>query len=126
MTAVSGGVVAGGSRACAQGPLAVGAVRLVDVVGCTFCGRGPRHGCVSSSGDLLGEAHQARRMAALAVLNALEATQRYLVWVCGGCDHCDPPDGVERVLMPCTHRSPSTDGAWVLKLADLRGILGGS
>lgn len=43
--------------------------------------------------------------------------KRYLVWVCEGCDSCDPPDGSERSPFPCTHESPSVNGMWVVQAA---------
>ena len=45
-----------------------------------------------------------------------ETVERYLVWVCGGCDVCDPPDGDVGRPMPCTHEAPSVDGAYVVKV----------
>lgn len=38
---------------------------------------------------------------------------RYLVWVCAGCDTCEPLDGSERSRYPCSD-SPSSDGAEVV------------
>lgn len=46
--------------------------------------------------------------------------KRYIVWVCQGCDACEPPDGSPRMTGPCTDTSPSMDGAEVVIVAELR------
>ncbi len=49
------------------------------------------------------------------------AVKRYLVWVCEGCDICAPPDGFDPPDPdpgPCTHASPSVNGAWVVLAAE--------
>lgn len=48
--------------------------------------------------------------------NASTTTPRYLVWVCLGCDECDPPDGSQRSAMPCD--GPSRDGMEVVNAND--------
>jgi len=47
-----------------------------------------------------------------------ETVTHYLTWVCEGCDACAPLDGSDRDEFPCTHDSPSVNGAWVVKAAD--------
>lgn len=49
--------------------------------------------------------------------------KRYIVWVCQGCDWCEPPDGSPRMTGPCTDTSPSMSGAEVVITADLRAAI---
>lgn len=41
------------------------------------------------------------------------AARRHVVWVCAGCDDCEPTDGGEPTGLPCVD-SPSMDGAEVV------------
>lgn len=41
------------------------------------------------------------------------AAKRHVVWVCAGCDDCEPVDGSEPTGLPCVD-SPSMDGAGVV------------
>lgn len=50
-----------------------------------------------------------------------EMPKRYLAWLCEGCDLCEPPTG-EREATPCTHGSPSTSGAWVVRASDYEAL----
>lgn len=52
---------------------------------------------------------------------AKDDPDRKLVWVCAGCEHCQPSDGQPTNDIPCTD-SPSMDGAWVVE-ADLYDAL---
>lgn len=55
--------------------------------------------------------------------SAQEATvSRYLVWVCCGCPLCEPFTDEQRSDYPCTHDSPSCDGAWVVKADDFEAV----
>lgn len=41
------------------------------------------------------------------------AARRHVVWVCAGCDDCEPMNGGEPTGLPCRD-SPSMDGAEVV------------
>lgn len=42
--------------------------------------------------------------------------ERHLVWVCAGCEACEPSDGHPCASYPCD--GPSQNGAWVVRLED--------
>lgn len=46
-----------------------------------------------------------------------DPAKRYIVWLCEGCDECDPQDGSERRRGPCEN-SPSMNGAEVVLAED--------
>lgn len=45
--------------------------------------------------------------------------KQYRVWVCHGCDICEPLDAPRTDPMPCTETAPSTDGADVVIATEL-------
>lgn len=47
-----------------------------------------------------------------------DQVERHIVWVCCGCDACQPLDGSDRQSYPCTDTSPSMDGAEVVRAED--------
>ena len=44
--------------------------------------------------------------------------ERHIVWVCAGCDKCQPLNGSEPQRTPCTDTSPSMNGAEVVLAED--------
>lgn len=44
--------------------------------------------------------------------------RRYIAWLCEGCEACGPSDGSPRITGPCTDRSPSLNGAEVVRAED--------
>lgn len=54
----------------------------------------------------------------MATPDSRESPERHIVWICAGCDRCQPLDGSERQGYPCTDTSPSMDGAEVVRADD--------
>lgn len=74
--------------------------------------------------DVCWPGERASEEALRSLCSRLRDLTRHTVWVCAGCDECEPTPGVRRSLpMPCTDKSPSMNGSNVVEWSDIRKLI---